>query len=129
MDITVKIVKILPPQSGVSKRTGEMWKKFFFVGETTGQYQKKVAFSMFGEDRWKQAGVVEGCLYCVSFDPESREYNEKWFTELNAWKIVAMNGQQNAGSQAQGQSQPAAESPFPSQDAHENGGSYDDVPF
>ena len=24
----------------------------------------------------------------VSFNPESREYNERWYTDLRAWKIT-----------------------------------------
>ena len=30
----------------------------------------------------------EGELVVVSFNPESREYNERWYTDLRAWKIV-----------------------------------------
>ena len=126
MDITVKVVKILEPQSGVSKKTGEMWKKFFFVGETTGNYPKKVAFSMFGEDRWKQAGIFLGGMFNVSFDPESREYKEKWFTELSAWKVVRIDESQ---TQQNAQAQAAVESPIPPVTDNYNGSSDDDVPF
>lgn len=30
----------------------------------------------------------------VSFNPESREYNGKWYTDLRAWKIETNSGDQ-----------------------------------
>jgi hypothetical protein len=43
MQITGKLIKVLPLQSGISK-TGSEWKKQDFVIETEGAYPKTVCF-------------------------------------------------------------------------------------
>ena len=47
MEITGKIIAVLPEQSGVSK-AGNEWKKQEYVLETHDQYPKKVCFQIFG---------------------------------------------------------------------------------
>ena len=82
MEISVRIIQLLEPQSFVSKRDGSTIFKYTFVGETAGQYPKKVAFTVMGEDKFKGMGIAVGNSYSVSFDEESREWNGKWFTEV-----------------------------------------------
>lgn len=48
MEITGKIIVVLPPQSGVSQ-AGNNWKKQEYVLETEETYPKKVHFDFFGE--------------------------------------------------------------------------------
>ncbi|MEN8118616.1 MAG: DUF3127 domain-containing protein [Bacteroidota bacterium] len=88
MALTVKgkIQQILKPESGVS-RAGKEWKKQEFVIETDDQYPKKVCFTLFGEKADMVNGLAEGQDVEVSFNVESREYNGKWFHNVNAWKI------------------------------------------
>lgn len=81
------ITSILDVETGTSK-SGE-WAKVIFVVNTGGEYPKDVAFIIFGADKVdkflqynKEGDEVE-----VSFDPASREYNGKWYTDLNAWKV------------------------------------------
>jgi hypothetical protein len=86
LQVTGKVFQIMPSQTGNgSKGT---WVKQEFVIETADQYPKKIALSAWGE---KIVGYVdtlkEGDEVTVSFNPESREYNGKWFTDLRAWKI------------------------------------------
>lgn len=97
MEIAVKIIKVLEPQSFVSQKNGNTYVSTIFVGETTnGQYSKKIAFKVMGEDKFAQMGIVMGGTYNVSFDVESREWQGKWFTECQAWRAVRMDGQQAA---------------------------------
>lgn len=93
MEITGKVVKILDTLSGVSTRTGEPWVKHAFVIETQGQYSKKIAFTVMGDERFKEMNIAVGESYSVSFDVESREWNGKWFTDLTAWRAMCV-GQQ-----------------------------------
>ncbi len=86
MEITGKIITILPEQGGVSKN-GNEWKKQEYVLETYDQYPKKICFQLFGADRIAQAAIRPGEELTVSFDIESREYMGKWYTNINAWKI------------------------------------------
>jgi hypothetical protein len=85
MEITGKIIKILPLQSGQGKNG--TWKKQEFILETTAQIPRKICFSLWG-DKIDQFSVREGEDYEVMFDLESREFNGRWYTEAKAWKIV-----------------------------------------
>ena len=96
MEIQVKIVNVLPVQTFTSSKTGNSYSKYTFVGETAGQYPKKIAFTVMGEDKFNGMGIVVGGTYTVSFDVESREWQGKWFTECQAWRAVRMDGQQAA---------------------------------
>ena len=94
MEIQVKIVNVLPVQTFTSSKTGNSYSKYTFVGETAGQYTKKIAFTVMGEDKFNGMGIVVDGTYTVSFDVESREWNGKWFTEASAWKAVRIDGAQ-----------------------------------
>ncbi|MDR1403093.1 MAG: DUF3127 domain-containing protein [Tannerellaceae bacterium] len=90
MEITGKIIAVLPAQGGVSK-TGNEWKKQEYVLETHDQYPKKVCFQLFGNDKIEQAAILAGENLTVHFDIDSREYNGRWFTNINAWKVERAN--------------------------------------
>lgn len=91
MEIQVKIVNVLPVQTFTSSKTGNSYSKYTFVGETAGQYPKKIAFTVMGEDKFNGMGIVVDGTYTVSFDVESREWQRKWFTEASAWKAVRID--------------------------------------
>lgn len=138
MEITGKIIAVLPANSGVSARTGNPWMSQEYVLETHDQYPKKICFRIFGEDRIKQSNIQAGEELTVSFDIDAHEYNGRWFNSINAWAV-------NRAVQAQPDAQPiaggampfppaqpaAAAAPFPpAQPASVgDGGSTDDLPF
>lgn len=111
MEIQVKIIKVLETQSFTSQKTGNVYVKNVFVGETQGQYPKNIAFAVMGEDKFAQMGIVVGGTYNVSFDVESREWRGRWFTEVSAWKAVRIDGEQ-------GQQQAQAPQQATQQQAH-----------
>lgn len=86
MEITGKIIAVLPEQGGTSK-TGNEWKKQEYVLETFDQYPKKVCFQLFGADKIEQAAIKLGEDLNVFFDIDSREYQGRWYTNINAWKV------------------------------------------
>jgi len=86
LSVRGKIQQILNPESGVS-RAGKEWKKQEFVIETEEQYPRKVCFTLFGDKLSLIDGLAAGQDVEVSFNIESREYNGKWFHNVNAWKI------------------------------------------
>ena len=96
MEIQGKVVAVLNPQSYTSQKNGNTYVTNQFVIETQGQYPKKVAFKVMGEDKFAQMQIAVGGFYNVSFDVESREWQGKWFTECQAWRAVRMDGQQAA---------------------------------
>lgn len=91
MDIQVTVTKIGDMQVITSKRTGNITKKYLFVGTTGGQYPKTVAFAVLGEERYDKMQIEVGATYQVAFDIESREWNGKYYTELSAWQAVRMD--------------------------------------
>ena len=106
MDVKGKVVQLLPVQSGVSK-AGKEWSKQEFVIETEEQFPKKICFTLFE----------------VSFNVESREFNGKWYHNINAWRI---NPVQQASNEAPGFSMDDIPPP-PAQDDYEP--PIDDLPF
>ena len=87
MEISGKIIQVLPEQGGVSKTSGKEWKLQAYVLETQEQYPRQVHFEVFGEDRIKANPCQLDDIVTVSFDIESREFNGRWYTSIRAWKI------------------------------------------
>ena len=75
MEITGRIIAVLPVQGGISKN-GNEWKKQEYVLETHDQYPKKVCFQIFGADRIDQAAIQPGEELTVSFDIDSRDQGQ-----------------------------------------------------
>ena len=123
LEITGKVVKILDTQRFVSKSNGNEWIKNTFVVETSGDYPKQIAFSVLGEDKFAQMGIKVGMECSVSFEVSSREWNGKYFTEANAWRVVAIGG--GANNDAPQQAPTATPAPQPSN----GGGDDNDLPF
>lgn len=136
MELTGKVIAILPARSGVSQRTGKEWATQQYVIETSGQYPKKMVFEIFGADRIKEANIQMNEEINVQFDIDASEYKGSWYNTIRAYKVVHMNpdifAQQPAVRPAPQQpfAQPYAPSPSPSTtpeaSAEENS---DDLPF
>ena len=55
--------------------------------ETPGQYPKKVCLGLWGQDKIEKYNVSEGMEMTASIEIESREYDNRWYTEVRAWKL------------------------------------------
>lgn len=89
LEITGKVVQVLPEQTGTGKN-GSNWVKQNFVIEIPhDQFPKKVCFMVWGDKTQLLKPLKEGTPVKVAFDAESREFNGKWYTDLKAWKIEA----------------------------------------
>ena len=141
------IVRDLGEVGGISK-AGNQWKKHEWVLETTGNYPRKVKFHVFG-DRADTIKFELGKAYVISIDIESREFNERWYTDVSAFAArpaEQMPGQvqqiapQNPYSQPQAPSAPAfaqqpaapapGQNPFANNDVEFSAGdSTEDLPF
>jgi len=87
IEISGRVVNVLAPVTGQSKSGSGEWKKQEFIIETQSQYPKKVIFSLWGDKTEQINGLQPGEDVKISFDPESREYNGRWYTDLRAWKV------------------------------------------
>ena len=108
MDLTGRIIAVLPAQSGVSARTGNPWMSQDYVIEVPGQYPKRCVFRIFGEDRIKQYNVQLNEDVTVQFDIDAHEFNGRWFNDVRAYNVI--RGQVPMGA-------PAGAAPFPPQNA------------
>ena len=86
MEITGKIIAVLPERGGISK-TGNEWKMQEYVLETHEQYPKKMCFNVFGADKIAQFNIQAGDELTVSFDINAREYNGRWYNDVRAWRV------------------------------------------
>ena len=79
------VIRILPVQEGVSK-AGNAWRKGAFVIETEAQYPRTICFNIWN-NRIDEFPLTEGDLVEVRFDVESREYMERWYTDVTAYSV------------------------------------------
>ena len=134
MDLTGRIIAVLPAQSGVSARTGNAWMSQDYVIEVPGQYPRKCLFRIFGEDRIKQFNVQMNEDVTVQFDIDAHEFNGRWFNDIRAYNIIRgqVSPMTPESTPFPPQSQPApqaAAAPFPPAQEPSAEGSTDDLPF
>ncbi len=123
MEITGKIIAVLPERGGTSK-TGNEWKMQEYVIETHEQYPKKVCFNVFGADKIAQFNIQAGDELTVSFDINAREYNGRWYNDIRAWRVE--RGTAPAGMPADA---PTFDAPKTKIEDFGNDNNPDDLPF
>jgi len=95
LEIVGKLIKVLPEVSGQSQKGP--WMKQEFVLETLdSQYPKKVCMTAWGEKVNDLKQFATGDTLKATFSAESREYNERWYTELRAFRIDVAEGEEAA---------------------------------
>lgn len=100
MSLSIKgeLVRMLPKQSGESARG--TWERGGFIMKTQEQYPKDVCISVWGDKLREVEQYKEGTLVEVFVNIESREYNERWYTDVRMWRIQPL-GQEVPQSQPQ----------------------------
>lgn len=126
MNISGKVVQVLPIQTGTSK-AGNPWQRQEFILDQGGQYPRKVCISLFGDNVAKIPQVGQEVM--VSVDIDSREFNGRWYTEIKAWNIVQTGAQQAAPAPQQVAAAPAAAPAQPQPAPAPQAGVADDLPF
>ena len=84
------LIKVLPEVTGQGKNGA--WVKQDFVLETEDQYPKKACFTAWGDKSADLKTFSLGEKLKIQFSVESREYNERWYTDLRAIRIDATSG-------------------------------------
>ncbi|WP_018622616.1 DUF3127 domain-containing protein [Spirosoma luteum] len=115
-EIVGKLIKVLPEVTGQGKNGP--WSKQEFVIETMdSQYPKKVCLTAWGDKVADLKQFADGDTLKATFSAESREYNERWYTELRAFRIELSEGEASPApgrsAAPQAQSRPAAQSSQP----------------
>lgn len=91
MKLIAKFVKALDVISGMTDR-GE-WKRGGMVLRTIGDNERLVAVTAFGESKVAMCGLFKtDDVVQVDFAPESREFGDKWFTDLRLIHAQILGG-------------------------------------
>ena len=107
MEITGKIIVIMPAREGVSQSSGNPWKSQEYVIETQEMYPKKCCFNVFGAEKIQQFNIQLGEMLTVSIEINASEYQGKWYNQVRGWKVVRVP------AQGQQQQQAAERAPWP----------------
>jgi len=93
---TGTLVSILETESGESK-AGKSWTRRSFVIETDAKYNPTICFGLFGEEKCQMIeGFEVGATIEVAFNISSREYNGKYYNDINAWQINEVGAVESA---------------------------------
>lgn len=93
-EVIGKIFKFLPERTG--QGNNGPWINLGVVVETTNdRVPRKVALQFWGDRANEIKKYPVGSEVKLSFDPESREYMERWYTDLRVWKIETVGATPN----------------------------------
>lgn len=122
LDITGKLHKVFD-----TEQKTESFKAREFVIETQGEYPQFVKFQLTQDRCDLIENYKEGDGLKVHFDLRGREWQGKYFTNLNAWKIeVEGDMSRPASDENFSQDVPQASAPESNIDSRED---LDDLPF
>ncbi len=125
-----KIVKIFDTE----QKSASFTAREFVIEVADGQYPQMVKFQLVQDKCNLVDDYNEGDEIEVDFDLRGREWNEKYFTNLQAWRISRAGeggGGSSSGSSANAPSAPSAASTTPaSVSSSSNAADFDDdIPF
>ena len=109
---------------GSQRTSGNEWKSQEYVIENHDQYPRKMCFDVFGADKIEQFNIQMGEELTVSFDIDARQWQDRWFNSIRAWKVERVS----AGAAMQ----PGVPVPPPAPSATPDfttGDAKDDLPF
>ena len=107
LEIEGTLAQKLPVQSGSSAR-GPWTKQEFILEFPDGNFTAKACFLAWGQEKVQDLGKYQvGDKVKVSFNLKSREYNGRWYNDLQIWKIAPAGAQPAAPAQPAPQAKPA----------------------
>ena len=89
MEVKGTIVSIEPIQDGTGKNG--TWKKRNVIIKTEGEYPKDVCLTCFDKILSSIEMLSVGQNITAAYNLESRQYNERWYTEVKMWKFLINN--------------------------------------
>jgi hypothetical protein len=130
LEIEGTLSQKLPVQSGNSAR-GPWAKQEFILEYPDGNFTAKACFTAWGQEKVQELAKYQiGDKVKVSFNLKSREYNGRWYNDLQIWKIAPAGAQPAAPVQAAPQAGAWPQAPAPTLEdmpADSEGG--EDFPF
>ena len=93
LEIEGTLQQKLPVASGTSAR-GPWAKQEFILEYPDGNFTAKACFTAWGEEKVQELAKYQvGDRIKVSFNLKSREYNGRWYNDLQIWKIAPVGAQ------------------------------------
>tara|TARA_Y100000593_G_C4145766_1_gene254517 strand:+ start:261 stop:635 length:375 start_codon:yes stop_codon:yes gene_type:complete len=94
MEINGILVKKLKVEAGTSK-AGKAWKSQLCIIDTNLDFKNQVAIKFMGDKISLLDNVNEGDDVTVSCNVYSREYNGRFYNNIDGWKISSNNAEIN----------------------------------
>ena len=111
LEIEGTLSQKLSVQSGNSAR-GPWAKQEFILEYPDGNFTAKACFTAWGQDKVQDLDKYQvGDKVKVSFNLKSREYNGRWYNDLQVWKIAPAGAQPAAPAQPAQQARPVPQAP------------------
>lgn len=94
-----KVEKFLDVRSGTSK-SGKDWKSQSFVLKTDDEYNNLYCFEVFGEEKVENLTKYNkvGDVVEVEFNVSTNEYQGKYYTKTQAWRITGQKAVEEVAS-------------------------------
>ena len=116
-------------QSGASAR-GQWMKQEFILEYPDGNFTAQAFFTAFGQDKVAELDKYQvGDRIRVSFNIKSREFNGRWYNDLQIWRIAPASQAAPAAPAAASAPVPPPAAPAPTLDDMPADLPEDDLPF
>ena len=109
MEFEGTVYRILPLTKGTSAR-GDWQRQDVVFDMQDGNFTRKICVTFFNRPD-DVAKLKEGSAYHVSVNIESREYNGRWYTDIRAWRLQALQPETPAAAPAMPDLPPFGEEP------------------
>tara|TARA_R100001443_G_scaffold99695_1_gene106861 strand:+ start:215 stop:556 length:342 start_codon:yes stop_codon:yes gene_type:complete len=90
MEIKGKLIKMLQAEAGTTK-AGKAWESQTCLIDTEEKYNNIVAVRAMGERVKQMNKLKEGDMVTISVNVYSREYNGKYYNQIDGWWFVNQN--------------------------------------
>ena len=130
LEIEGTLSQKLPVASGNSAR-GPWAKQEFILEYPDGNFTAKACFTAWGSDKVQELSKYQvGDKVKVSFNLKSREYNGRWYNDLQIWKIAPAGAQPAAPAPVQAAAPAFQQAPAPTlEDMPAESQGEEDLPF
>ncbi|MBQ6175969.1 MAG: DUF3127 domain-containing protein [Bacteroidales bacterium] len=130
LEIEGTLFQKLPVASGNSAR-GPWAKQEFILEYPDGNFTAKACFTAWGSDKVQELSKYQvGDKVKVSFNLKSREYNGRWYNDLQIWKIAPAGAQPAAPAPVQAAAPAFQQAPAPTlEDMPAESQGEEDLPF
>ena len=90
MEVKGKLIKKLQAEAGTSKN-GKTWESQTIIVDTEEKFNNIIAIKCFGDKVKQMNKLKEGDMVAISCNVYSREYNGKYYNQIDGWFFVNQN--------------------------------------